>query len=176
MTFIEVTSTGKNFRHPDMRDREYYGFKNDELREFFADGGNSFPRFVLKDFTRTDWELVESEEVIEVGDWGYAGGGSLEEVEVKYVDPKGFAFVHVDNPNHSHFAHEPTYCIHTNRLKLIRKGPKVEVFEGVTIDGMGLPFTKSGKGTAHRTLGAFSRDYKTYMLTLIEEPNEIPNP
>ena len=175
MDFIEATSSGKDFRHPDMKEGSYFGFKDDELREFFADGGNSFPCFGSKDFFRDDWYFVPEPVVIEIGD----------EVECKICHGSECEIDSLGSAQKISRLHrikgdsrfDCTCLKDESMLTLIRKGPKVHTFEGVTAqftkhDGIPTFFDSDGMNLPKKFIDGPNRYIKTYTITVKEEVSE----
>ena len=105
-----------------------------------------------------DWQVVE-DEVIAVGDeilllkdFGGINEGTICDVTKVHSDGSVKA-----RPRH-------WLNLSSGMFKFIRKG-NVHVFEGVEIDGQGLPFIKS---IPKKALSQFSRDGKYYTMTLKE--------
>ncbi len=177
MNFIEATSSGRDFRYPDMKEGCYFGFEGAELREFFADGGNSFPAFNHKSFIRDDYEFVEPEviEVIEEGDEAQQENCPLHVCELLYIAvPLGKPFDAQEGifVNGSCSCREPI-----NKFTLVSKGPQIHTFEGVTAqmtkhDSVPTFFDSDGRNLPKRFLDKANTYVKTYTITATEEVSD----
>jgi hypothetical protein len=160
MNFIEATSSGRDFRHPDMREGKYLGFKGEELA-IFVNGKGGNPQLVLKDFTREDYEFVEEE--IEVGDVVECIICHDSKCEVDSLGEKLTRLHRIEGD--SEF--DCTCLKEKSMLHLIRKG-KTHVFEGVQWAENGFIYPHRGISNPmynelKKVLG------KTYTMTLREE-------
>lgn len=171
MKFHEAVETGKRFRYPRMRDGDYYFIDKEDILIEFIDGASSDEfvsvKFNKAFFTRDDWEVVEVE-IIEVGD-----------VVERKTDPSYEQKVIWRRGNSStalvQYKTDLPVQEDISKLKLIRKGMKVHVFEGIGVNEKGgmLQYPEHGEGLHLRgsVFWKMRGNGKTYDMTLTERPD-----
>jgi hypothetical protein len=166
---IEKAGPGGKIRLPIWPEDAYWTVPETEWSPMIYPNGTAMCPANLKD---DRWQVVEDKPSIEVGD--EVGDCGLTGI-VKYIDPEGYAFIHIDRPDHSHFKHEPTHRTHINRLTLIRKGPKVHRFEKVeiiTTEGFTLTVNADHKQMHPNGYWQLKDNGKIYDMTLTERPSK----
>lgn len=135
MNFTEATSSDRNFRRVGDTKSEFFWRGTGEDRELMERvvgtiGDPRQPRLTWRDYFRGEFEFVEDRPVIEVGD--------VVEYERYHHD-----VLYIDRERRCSLLHQIRQAlvnpVEMHQLKLIRKGPKVHVFEGVKftiVDGL----------------------------------------
>ncbi len=177
MNFIEATSDlkGRDFRRVGDNISEFFWAGNDENRVLMEryEGNTCEPSLSWRDLFETEFEFVKPE-TIEAGE-----GDWLKDEEC--LSQRCEAKMTQDNGERVGLSSLTASCMCIKPIKnltLIRKGPKVHTFEGVTFDEQGMPWKTVTSGCPLELhgegsqFGKLKNNNKNYTMTLTEEVSD----